>query len=311
MKRSEILSRLGYSVPNGAKVRVIVDTDAKNEADDQFAIVHFLLSPSMDVRAVTAAHFEGKARDGESMNRSFQEIKRLLTLMEIDDMPALRGQRSPTDSELSDAALFIIDEARRDDPRPLYVAVLGAATNLAAALRAAPEIGERITAVWNGGGPYPKGRPEFNVAQDPDAARTLLSSSAQVWQIPQDVFAAFEVTLAELFSKIRPYGRIGEYLARQLEEDNLREFNPHFLLRTGENWTLGDNATVAALLMSRFRGNFHTRPAPVIAEELTYIDHPGGKEIRVYDSMDVRMTLEDLFAKLALAYGRNYEEESL
>ena len=311
MRRSEILSRLGYSVPDASNVRVVVDTDAKNEADDQFAIVHFLLSPSMDVRAVTAAHFEGKARDGESMERSLQEIKKLLALMGIDDVPALRGQRSTADSELSDAARFIIDEARRDDPRPLYVAVLGTATNLAAALRAAPDIGERITAIWIGGGPYPKGRPEFNVAQDPDAARTLLSSSVQVWQIPQDVFAAFEVTLAELFSRIRPCGRIGEYLARQLEEDNLREFNPHFLLRTGENWTLGDSATVAALLMSRFRGNFHTRPAPVIAEDLTYIDYPDGKEIRVYDSLDVRMTLEDLFAKLALAYGRNYEEESL
>ena len=28
--------------------RVIIDTDAKNEADDQFAIVHALLSPSLD-----------------------------------------------------------------------------------------------------------------------------------------------------------------------------------------------------------------------------------------------------------------------
>lgn len=305
MERREILSRLRYSVPNGAEVRVIVDTDAKNEADDQFAIVHFLLSPSMDVRAVTAAHFEGKARDGESMERSLQEIEKLLALMGIDDVPALRGQRSPTDSELSNAARFFITEARRDDPRPLYVAVLGAATNLAAALRAAPDIGEKITAVWNGGGPYPKGRPEFNVMQDPEAARTLLSSSAQVWQIPQNVFADFEVTLAELFSKVRPCGEIGEYLARQLEEDNLREFNPHFLLRAGENWTLGDNATVAALLMSRYRGNWTIRRAPCIREDLTYGEDPAGKSIRVYESLDTRMALEDLFAKLALAYGRN------
>ena len=305
MKRREILSRLGYSVPNGAEVRVIVDTDAKNEADDQFAIVHFLLSPSMDVRAVTAAHFEGKARDGESMERSLQEIEKLLALMGIDDVTALRGQRSPTDSELSNAARFIIAEARRDDPRPLYVAVLGAATNLAAALRAAPDIGEKITAVWNGGGPYPKGRPEFNVMQDPEAARTLLSSSAQVWQIPQNVFADFEVTLAELFSRVRPCGEIGEYLVRQLEEDNLREFNPHFLLRAGENWTLGDNATVAALLMNRYRGNWITRSAPCIREDLTYGEDPEGKPIRVYESLDPRMALEDLFAKLALAYGRN------
>ena len=36
---------------------VIIDTDAKNEADDQFAIGHALLSPSLDVRGLIAAHF--------------------------------------------------------------------------------------------------------------------------------------------------------------------------------------------------------------------------------------------------------------
>ncbi len=308
MKRASILERLGFTVPEASKIRVIVDTDAKNEADDQFAIVHFLLSPSFDVRAVTAAHFEGKAGDGGSMERSFQEIGKLLELMDIEDVPAFRGQRSPDDGEISDAVRFIVGEARREDERPLYVAVLGAATNLAAALRVSPEIGEKITAVWNGGGPYPDGRPEFNVMQDPNAARTLLGSAARVWQIPQDVYAAFEATLAELAVRVRPCGGIGAYLARQLMERNLKEFDPNFLLRAGENWTLGDNAAVAALLMNRFRGNWIERPAPEINDDLTYGGESGGKTIRVYESLDVRMTLEDLFAKLSLAYGKSYEE---
>ncbi len=37
--------------------RIIINTDAKNEADDQFAIVHALLSPTLDVRGLIAAHF--------------------------------------------------------------------------------------------------------------------------------------------------------------------------------------------------------------------------------------------------------------
>ena len=41
--------------------RVIIDTDAKNEADDQYAIVHALLSPTLDVRGLVPAHF-GTAR---------------------------------------------------------------------------------------------------------------------------------------------------------------------------------------------------------------------------------------------------------
>ena len=38
-------------------------------------------------------------------------------------------------------------------------------------------------------------------------------------------------------------------------------------------------------------------------DDLTYAPNPEGRLIRVYDSIDVRMTLEDLFAKLSLAYG--------
>jgi hypothetical protein len=60
--------------------RVIVDTDAKNEADDQFAIVHALLSPSLDVRGLIAAHF-GTSRSTRSMDESRQEIDLLLGLL--------------------------------------------------------------------------------------------------------------------------------------------------------------------------------------------------------------------------------------
>jgi hypothetical protein len=60
--------------------RVILDTDAKNEADDQFAIVHALLSPSLDVRGLIAAHF-GTSRSNRSMEESREEIDLLLGLI--------------------------------------------------------------------------------------------------------------------------------------------------------------------------------------------------------------------------------------
>ena len=39
-----------YQCPKEKQVRVIVDSDAKNEADDQFAIVHALLTPKFHVK---------------------------------------------------------------------------------------------------------------------------------------------------------------------------------------------------------------------------------------------------------------------
>src|SRR3954452_19271712 len=64
--------------------RVIIDTDAKNEADDQYAIVHALLSPSLDVRGIVPAHF-GTERSETSMLDSRAEVDLLLRLAGLED----------------------------------------------------------------------------------------------------------------------------------------------------------------------------------------------------------------------------------
>lgn len=307
MKRSDILKRIGITPPPASRIRLIVDTDAKNEADDQFAIMHHLLTPMFDVCGIIATHFEQKTgHTGTSMEASYREIEKVLTLAEIEDVPFFRGcvspLRSPGDTPESAGTAFLISQARL--PGKLYVAVQGAMTNVAAAINAAPDIAANLVILWNGGGPYPKGRPEFNVMQDPDAVRAVLASNAEIWQTDQSVYCTLEVTLAELKSRVGSCGKIGRYLVEQLEAENQIEYNPNFLLRSGENWVLGDNTTAAVLLMNRLRGNWHVDHAPIIKEDLTYQANPNGKLIRVYDSIDVRMTLEDLYAKLSLAYVR-------
>ena len=46
-----------FHVPEEKIVRLIVNTDAKNEADDQFAIVQALLSPKFENAGMIAAHY--------------------------------------------------------------------------------------------------------------------------------------------------------------------------------------------------------------------------------------------------------------
>ncbi len=76
MERSELLARLGFAPPEACRVRVIIDTDAKNEGDDDFAILHHLLTPQFDVRGICATHFEVKTTQRglppHSMERSYQ-----------------------------------------------------------------------------------------------------------------------------------------------------------------------------------------------------------------------------------------------
>ena len=60
---------------------------------------------------------------------------------------------------------------------------------------------------WRGS--YPHGGKEFNLMNDIAAANILFSSSAEVWQIPADVYCKPKVGLAELQYKVAPGGRSG------------------------------------------------------------------------------------------------------
>ena len=64
--RIDMQSNGGLATVATHRRRVIINTDAKNEADDQYAIVHALLSPSLDVRGIIPAHF-GTWRSDQSM----------------------------------------------------------------------------------------------------------------------------------------------------------------------------------------------------------------------------------------------------
>lgn len=56
-KEENIMWNYAYTVPENKKVRVIVHTDCKNEADDQYAVAHHLMTPRFDVKGLVAGHF--------------------------------------------------------------------------------------------------------------------------------------------------------------------------------------------------------------------------------------------------------------
>ncbi len=67
----------------------------------------------------------------------------------------LPDERTP---EPSAGAHLIVEEAMKDDPRPLYVAFLGPLTDMASALLMEPRLNQRnVVVVWIGGGPWPTG----------------------------------------------------------------------------------------------------------------------------------------------------------
>lgn len=148
-----IYNNYHYTIPEGLSIRVITNTDAKNEGDDQYCIVHTLLSPRFDNRGVIAAHY-GKLKTPESMEESYKEVIKILDLMEFDRNLAYKGAPEAMPDEFtpvpSPGAQLIIDEAMKDDDRPLFITFLGPLTDLASAYLIEPRIAKRLTCIWIG-----------------------------------------------------------------------------------------------------------------------------------------------------------------
>lgn len=287
-----------FTVPESKRVRVIVSTDAACEADDPFAIAHALLSPKLDVKAVVAEHFMCEG----SMERSHTAAKRLLDLMG-SDVPVLHGQAWPkVPGKVSEGARCIIDEARRDDPRRLFVLCMGAMTTAAAALAAAPDIHDRLTIVTIGGRGYGENHValrEFNWGNDPEAVNYILEKTdATLWQVPFSGYAFIRVSLAELQRRVAPCGEVGAYLLHQMDAYNN---GPSAGWTAGESWSLGDNPSVAVVI-DDCAGRSQWESAWLIDAETNYIRELPERRIRVFHTIDSRFVLEDLFAKLAIHF---------
>lgn len=294
-----------FDIPDTKKIRLIINTDAKNEADDQFAIVHALLTPRFMIRGIIAAHF-GTNRTSKSMQESYDECAKILELMELtNEVPLYRGaetkipdEQTPVDSEGAD---LIIREAMADSDKPLYVIFLGPLTDLASAYLKEPAIENRLTAIWIGGGAWPDGESEFNLSNDIDAANVVMRSNIPLWQVPRNVYSTIRVSIAELAVKVKPYGKIGEYLFQQLYDFNFK-MKDNMRFPKGEMWSLGDSPAVS-LLLDPHEYHYEMKPAPRITPDMRYVHYQKERLIRVYNYVDPRFTLEDMFAKLKLHYG--------
>ncbi len=307
----ELHKNYAFTMPPSSIKKVIIDTDAKNEADDPFAIAYALLSPGLDVLGIIATHF-GHVRIQDSMQASYEEVERVLDRMELTGkVPLLHGAATnislttkPSfftsyDPQPCEGVDFILEQAKALREGKLYIAVLGPLTNVASALLLCPEIADKLVVVWNGGATYPAGGREFNLVNDIAAANVVFASGAEVWQVPTKVYDLPKVSLAELQWKLRPHGAIGAYLFDQLLE---------FLPMANENgWPMEEffticDMTAVGLLMSEQRFCYEYLSAPAISQEMFYFPRENAAPIRVYHDMDLRVILEDFFCKLAICY---------
>lgn len=287
-----------FDIPDYKKIRVIIDTDAACEADDPFAIVQALLSPKFIVKGITAEHF---GEEG-STQKSFEEIQTILRLMK-NNTAAFMGEAGAMCEASGDspAVDFIISEARSEDEHPLFILCQGAITNVAVAMRKAPDIIGKATIVWigtHGSGDVKAPFREFNAGNDVKAANFFLESGANIWLVPATVYSTINIGIAEIQRRIAPCGDIGRHLYENLVEYNQSEKAGW---TKGESWSLGDSPAVGVAL-NDWCGKFREVEAPFIEEDTSSRAVKGRPVIREYTSADSRYILEDLIAKLELTY---------
>lgn len=210
---------------------VVLDTDAYNEIDDQFAISYLIKnSDRLKIKALYAAPFLNfrSSSAGDGMRKSYDEILRLLDLMDEKSLAKvtfkgsdafLADEKSPV---MSDAAADLAKRAAaysKDDP--LYVIAIGAITNVASALLIDPGIAEKIVVVWLGGHSREfQDTREFNMYQDVAAARVVFKSGAPIVQLPcNGVVNAFCVPYVEMAHCLKGVNALCDFLVGRVKED--------------------------------------------------------------------------------------------
>ena len=225
-------------------VDVVIDTDTYNEIDDQFALAYLIKKDEkLKLKAIYAAPFFNTKSTGpdDGMEKSYEEILRVLSLMKRDDLKSIvyRGSESflppRADAVESDAAKFDAvesntlksgavesDAARHliklaagySSKKPLYVVAIGAITNVASALLMEPTLKDKIVLVWLGGNAHGwHHNAEFNLYQDVAAARIVFGCGVPLVQLPcAGVVSALTTSGPELEYWLRGKNELCDYL---------------------------------------------------------------------------------------------------
>lgn len=304
------------------RMRIIIDNDFGGDPDGLFELVHHLLSPSVEIRAIIGSHLrkgDGFDRSNESALNAKKKIDEVLALMNMQNKYAVyqgsnNALENDSTAQVSEAAKAIVKEAMRDDTKlPLYIVCGAGLTDLASAYLMEPKIADRLKLVWIGGPEYTElATPppsytslEYNLAIDLTAGQVIFNKSAiPIWQIPRNAYRQVMMPYSSLLTKVKSQGKIGEYLCANIER--IMKMGIQFHFNVGETYVVGDSPLVLlTALQSSFEpdaasSDYVLRPSPIINNQGLYEYNHKGRNIRVYTKLDTPLLLEDFYSKLSM-----------
>ncbi len=263
--------------PSDGKIKVIIDTDAANEVDDQFAIALALGYPEkLQIEGFVVAHY-GLRGGSSGIEKSYKSVLEVLEKAGKKDQfnikkgtdPLVYFDRIPE----SEGVDFIIKKARAASPEnPIWVVALGPATNAAAAILKDPSIANKMVVLWHGRSKWPVQCWNFNAYNDTKAAQVLFDLPVRL--ILFDTGTYLTMPMEESVKRIMPNGVMGKYL----HEIRLRSA---YASRADKG--LFDMGDIAALIDHRIT-KWDVVDAPSVSHDLKYdFKTNRGKMIRIFD----------------------------
>ena len=167
------------------RIRMIIDSDANNELDDQHAIAYALFNGDLfDVEGITV----NRTRSGGDIDHQYAEAVRVVKLCGFHpEVPIYKGANGNYEEIIenineanfdgSEAVKFIIERAKAEDNRKLLLVPIGKLTNIALAIKKDPSIIPMIRVLWLGTN-YPNVG-EYNFANDISAVNAVLDSEVE------------------------------------------------------------------------------------------------------------------------------------
>jgi inosine-uridine nucleoside N-ribohydrolase len=162
------------------RIKVILDTDANNELDDQHAMAYLFFNA--DIFQVVGVSVNA-TRSGGNIDSHYAEAKRVMQLCNVyEKIPLLEGADGPfaaispkvqeENFDGSEAVNFIIEQAQKAGKEKLVLLPVGKLTNIALALQKEPSIATKVRIVWLGSN-YPDPG-EYNQDNDTAALNFIL-----------------------------------------------------------------------------------------------------------------------------------------
>ena len=285
-------------------VDIIIDTDAANETDDQFAISYALLAPErLNVLAVYAAPFLHCRVNSpaEGMFNSYWEIRRFQHFFTSMKVPVFYGATDFLDnrsSEPTQATSHLIELARQHTPeQPLHIVAIAALTNIAAALLLAPDIADRLCVSWLGSHSYRQPPAEFNLEQDLLPSTVVFNADVPLRLFPcLGVAQNLTLCLDRATALLRDTGELGEFLLNRYRRQYTFSFG--YPPPEGKMLSIWDLAPFAALMDETFAELAVENHRHIQREPLAWREAPSRRQDLVCQKLAVEAIFEHFRACL-------------